>query len=94
MLENSGKSYKTTSGTSQAFETILKSSGVNTVRQRLWVTPSDGNYNLAYNIKLAQRAKAAGLGVYLDMHFSDTCMQIPWAIYFPIRIFREFQCPF
>lgn len=72
MLENSGKSFKTTSGTTEPFETILKASGVNTVRQRLWVNPSDGNYNLAYNIKLAQRAKAAGLGVYLDLHFSDT----------------------
>ncbi|KAH8667405.1 glycoside hydrolase family 53 protein [Tricladium varicosporioides] len=72
MLENSGKSFKTTSGATASFESILKSSGVNTVRQRLWVNPSDGNYNLAYNIKLAQRAKAAGLSVYLDLHFSDT----------------------
>jgi len=72
MLENSGKSFKTTSGTTEPFETILRASGVNTVRQRLWVNPADGNYNLAYNVKLAQRAKAAGLEVYLDMHFSDT----------------------
>ncbi|KAF4632776.1 hypothetical protein G7Y89_g5341 [Cudoniella acicularis] len=72
MLENSGKSFKTSPGTTEAFETILKSSGVNTVRQRLWVNPSNGNYNLAYNIKLAQRAAAANLSVYLDIHFSDT----------------------
>lgn len=72
MLEASGKSFKTTSGTAEAFETILKSSGVNTVRQRLWVNPSDGVYNLDYNVKLAKRAKAAGLNIYLDMHFSDT----------------------
>ncbi|CZT47696.1 probable arabinogalactan endo-1,4-beta-galactosidase [Rhynchosporium secalis] len=51
---------------------VLVASGVNTVRQRLWVNPSDGNYNLAYNLKLARRAKAAGLNVYLDIHFSDT----------------------
>jgi arabinogalactan endo-1,4-beta-galactosidase len=72
MLETGGKSFKTTAGTTATFETILVSSGVNTVRQRLWVNPSNGYYNLAYNIKLAQRAKAAGLGVYLDLHFSDT----------------------
>jgi arabinogalactan endo-1,4-beta-galactosidase len=71
-LEKSGKSFKTTDGKTAAFETILKSSGVNTVRQRLWVNPSDGVYNLAYNIELGKRAKAAGLGVYLDLHFSDT----------------------
>jgi arabinogalactan endo-1,4-beta-galactosidase len=84
MLENSGKSYKTTSGTSQAFETILKSSGANTVRQRLWVNPSDGNYNLAYNVKLAQRAKAAGLSVYLDLHFSDTWADPAHQVRFPL----------
>lgn len=68
--EAAGYSYK--SGTTQPLETILKDSGVNTVRQRLWVNPSSGDYDLAYNIKLAKRAKAAGLGLYLDMHLSDT----------------------
>jgi arabinogalactan endo-1,4-beta-galactosidase len=71
-LEKSGKSFKTTDGKTATFETILKASGVNTVRQRLWINPSDGVYNLAYNIELGKRAKAAGLGVYLDLHFSDT----------------------
>ncbi|KAK5131951.1 hypothetical protein LTR08_000463 [Meristemomyces frigidus] len=70
--EAAGHTYKTASGTTQPLETILKSSGVNTVRQRLWVNPSNGDYNLAYNLKLAARAKAAGLSVYLDIHFSDT----------------------
>jgi len=70
--EAGGKTYKNTAGNTQPLETILKASGVNTVRQRLWVNPSDGNYNLAYNIKLAKRAQAAGLKIYLDMHFSDT----------------------
>jgi arabinogalactan endo-1,4-beta-galactosidase len=27
----------------QPLETILKNAGVNTVRQRIWVNPSDGN---------------------------------------------------
>jgi arabinogalactan endo-1,4-beta-galactosidase len=70
--EKAGYSYKTTSGATQPLEKILASSGVNTVRQRIWVTPSGGTYNLDYNLALARRAKAAGLGVYLDLHFSDT----------------------
>lgn len=70
--EDSGISYKTSSGTSESLETILAAAGVNTVRQRLWVNPSDGSYDLDYNLALAKRADAAGLGVYLDMHFSDT----------------------
>ncbi|KAI1311422.1 glycoside hydrolase family 53 protein [Xylaria venustula] len=70
--ENAGRSYTTTSGTKESLETILKASGVNTVRQRVWVNPSDGNYDLSYNLKIAQRAKTAGLGLYLDLHLSDT----------------------
>lgn len=70
--EAAGRSYKTTSGTTEPLETILKSSGVNTVRQRLWVNPPSGDYNLAYNLELAQRAHDAGLNIFLDMHLSDT----------------------
>lgn len=72
VTEAAGKTYKTTSGQVQPLEIILKDSGVNAVRQRLWVNPSNGDYNLDYNLKLAKRAQAAGLSVYLDMHFSDT----------------------
>ncbi|KAH7381805.1 family 53 glycosyl hydrolase [Cadophora sp. MPI-SDFR-AT-0126] len=70
--EAAGYTYKTTAGQTAPLETILKASGVNTVRQRLWVNPTNGNYNLDYNLKLAKRAKAAGLNVYLDIFFSDT----------------------
>lgn len=70
--EASGHTYKNAAGINQPLETILKSNGVNTVRQRLWVNPSNGDCDVAYNIKLAKRAHAAGLNVYLDMHFSDT----------------------
>ncbi|KAI0854452.1 glycoside hydrolase family 53 protein [Daldinia vernicosa] len=70
--EKAGISYTTTSGSTEPLEKILKESGVNTVRQRVWVNPSDGNYNLDYNLKLAQRAKTAGLDVYVDFHYSDT----------------------
>lgn len=70
--EKAGISYTTTSGITEPLEKILVESGVNTVRQRVWVNPRDGNYNLDYNLKLAQRAKAVGLDVYVDFHYSDT----------------------
>lgn len=70
--EDAGKSYSSASGSSGSLETILTDAGVNTVRQRIWVNPSDGDYDLDYNLALAKRAKAAGLGIYLDLHFSDT----------------------
>lgn len=70
--ENSGVSYSSADGTTGSLESILAASGVTTVRQRIWVNPSDGNYDLDYNLELAKRADAAGLGIYLDLHFSDT----------------------
>lgn len=70
--EAAGRTYKTTSGTTEVLEKILVSSGVNTVRQRIWVDPSNGDYDLNYNLELAARAHAAGLKIYLDFHFSDT----------------------
>jgi arabinogalactan endo-1,4-beta-galactosidase len=70
--ERNGVKYTTASGQAQPLEQILKSSGVNTVRQRVWVNPSNGDYNLDYNIQIAKRAQAQGLGVYIDLHLSDT----------------------
>ncbi|KAI9171307.1 Arabinogalactan endo-beta-1,4-galactanase [Paramyrothecium foliicola] len=70
--ERAGVKYQTASGASQPLERILKDSGVNTVRQRIWVNPSNGDYNLNYNIEIAKRAKAQGLNIYLDLHLSDT----------------------
>lgn len=72
MLEAQGRTYKTTAGVTTPLEKILSSSGVNSVRQRFWVNPKDGNYNLDYNLKLSKRAKAAGQSLYLDLHLSDT----------------------
>jgi arabinogalactan endo-1,4-beta-galactosidase len=70
--EAAGRSYIGLNGVKSPLETILAANGVNTVRQRLWVNPSDKTYNLDYNLRLARRAHAANLKLYLDLHFSDT----------------------
>ncbi|KAI1252940.1 hypothetical protein MGN70_005147 [Eutypa lata] len=67
--EDSGISYTSASGDAQALEEILAANGVNIVRQRIWTA---SEYNVEYNLNLAKRATAAGLDVYLDLHFSDT----------------------
>ncbi|KAK4189703.1 family 53 glycosyl hydrolase [Podospora australis] len=69
--ERAGVQYKNQNGQVQPIERIFADNGVNTVRQRVWVNPRDGNYNLDYNIALARRAKAVGLGVYINFHYSD-----------------------
>lgn len=58
---------------------ILGDHGMNAVRLRLWVDPYDaagnpyggGTNDLATTISLAQRAKAQGMDVLLNFHFSD-----------------------
>lgn len=70
--EASGHIWIGLDGNTKPVERIFKSNGVSTVRQRLWVNPEEGNYDIDYNIKLAKRAHAQGLELYLDIHFSDT----------------------
>lgn len=67
--ENAGMHFKL-DGVITPLEKILTSGGANYVRSRLWVDPSDGNYNLQYNLKLGKKAMKAGLGFYLGIHYS------------------------
>ena len=58
---------------------ILKANGVNYVRLRLWVDPKDeqgdtyggGANDLDTTLALAKRAKAQGMKLLLDFHYSD-----------------------
>ncbi|GEM44407.1 glycoside hydrolase family 53 protein [Deinococcus cellulosilyticus] len=71
-VEDKGGVYKDEAGETVDFFQKLKASGVNQVRLRVWNHPSD-SYNSQWDmLKLAKRAKAAGLGIFLDLHYSDT----------------------
>ena len=58
---------------------LLKAHHVNLIRLRLWVDPKSsegapyggGNSDLATTLALAKRAKAAGMSLLLDLHYSD-----------------------
>ena len=50
---------------------ILNRHGLDYVRLRLWVDPPPGYSDLASDLKMAQRIKAAGDKLYLDIHYSD-----------------------
>lgn len=77
-LENCGAKYYDYGKEGDLFD-ILKSYGTNAVRIRLWNNPYDGQgkpYGAGTNdittmLKLAQRAKAHGMGILLDLHYSD-----------------------
>ncbi len=55
---------------------ILKDHWINTVRLRLWYSPSDKYCGLEETINMAKRIKTAGLKFILDIHYSDTWADI------------------
>jgi len=52
--------------------TTLKNAGCNTVRIRLWKNPSGGHSGLAEVKALSERARGAGMKIWLSVHYSDT----------------------
>jgi arabinogalactan endo-1,4-beta-galactosidase len=71
LIESEGTIYKHNNVIEDAI-TTLKNAGCNTIRIRLWKNPSDGHSGLTEVKALAQRVKAAGLKVWLTVHYSDT----------------------
>lgn len=69
VVEGQGVHY-TDGGAQKPFETILASHGANIARIRVWTA---GDYTLAKSLELAKRAKAAGMALLIDLHYSDTC---------------------
>ncbi len=69
--EAGGATYRDTSGAADAL-TILQRHGVGWVRLRLWHSPADGHSGLAEVLTLARRARAQGMALLLDLHYSDT----------------------
>ena len=78
-LYKNGTKFYNTSGTEQSLFYILKENGVNWVRMKLWVDPyttsgvsyGGGVSDLDTDLWIAKEAKAAGLKVLLDFHYSD-----------------------
>ena len=69
--EAAGNVFTDTNGRAAPVERILRSHGANYVRLRLWTNPPPGYNDLAVNLALARRIKAAGMKIYLDFHYSD-----------------------
>lgn len=78
-VERQGGKFYNEQNVQQDAITILKNNGVNYVRLRLWVDPKDsqgqsyggGSNDLATTLELAKRAKAQGMKILLDFHYSD-----------------------
>lgn len=68
-----GAVYKDANGATKDPYTIFKEAGTNLVRVRLWHNPTWTNYSNFEDVKKTiTKAKAAGMEVLLDFHYSDT----------------------
>ena len=70
-MEAANIKFYDTNGTQKDCMQILKDLGMNAIRLRAWVNPSDGWCNTADVLNKALRAKALGLKIMIDFHYSD-----------------------
>ena len=64
--------FKNESGDIISFLNFLKLKGVNTIRIRLWVNPSNQHSSFEEVKSFSDSLKSLGFNIYLALHFSDT----------------------
>lgn len=69
-VESRGGTYSYKGKTEDPFK-ILKKAGWNFVRFRVWNDPKEGFCDKAHTLAIAKRAKAAGMTISIDFHYSD-----------------------
>lgn len=68
----SNVSYLNAAGEVEPLLDILKKEGINTIRLRLWVDPSNGHSGFQEVLTFSNELKAQGFKIWLSLHFSDT----------------------
>lgn len=71
-MESSQRTFQDSHGRSGDLLDILKESGINSLRLRVWVNPADHWCDSADVLKMALRAKAKGFRLMIDFHYSDS----------------------
>ena len=75
-MEASGYKFYNYKGKEEDCLTILKDNGINSIRLRTWVHPSEnpfsGHCSKDETVAMAVRAKKQGMRVMIDFHYSDT----------------------
>jgi arabinogalactan endo-1,4-beta-galactosidase len=70
-MEASGYKFYGRDGKEEDCYQVMKDLGLNSIRLRAWVNPTDGWCNTADLVTKAKRAKAAGMRIVIDLHYSD-----------------------
>lgn len=71
-MEANNVKFYNNAGVAQDLFQILKEKGMNSIRLRVWVKPTDGWCNKEDVLAKAKRAKAAGMRIMIDFHYSDS----------------------
>lgn len=71
-MEAAGRKFYNSAGAEQDLFLILKNLGMNTIRLRVWVNPANGWNNKTDVVAKALRAKAQGMRIMINFHYSDS----------------------
>lgn len=75
-MEATGYHFYDADGTEKDCLQLLKDRGMNTIRLRVWVNPSNdktnGHCSKAETVAMAVRAKNMGMRIMIDFHYSDS----------------------
>jgi len=71
-MESQGIKFYNAKGAQEDLFQILKDEGMNAIRLRAWVNPAGGWCNTTDVVAKALRAKALGMKILVDFHYSDT----------------------
>ena len=70
-MEKAGKKFYNNAGAEKECMQLMKDLGMNAIRLRVWVNPTDGYCNTADVLAKALRAKGLGMKLLIDFHYSD-----------------------
>lgn len=75
-MEATGYQFRDVDGSNKDCLQLLKDRGINTIRLRVWVNPSNdkvnGHCNTAETVLMAVRAQNLGMRIMIDFHYSDS----------------------
>jgi arabinogalactan endo-1,4-beta-galactosidase len=71
-MERAGYAFKNDAGQAEDCMQILKDKGINSLRFRVWVNPTNGWCGKKDVANMALRAKNMGFRIMIDFHYSDT----------------------
>jgi len=71
-MSNTNLIFFDTNGNQSDFLTILKENGINTIRLRLWVNPSNSHSGFNEVKQFSHTLKTKGFRIWLTVHYSDT----------------------